>query len=166
MSDHSGGGSRSPSLSDAEVSRFLERLTPEQLASVASRAQQSLSEQSSPTQSARSAPSTSSSRRSRLSRASGPERGSERVLDENKEKKSRESWKDAWVVQLNYIRGAKHGEVGQTPTHGVDPRSQRSLLHCFPSVTKMVRHVGRNGGEFTTHTRVKKLTTQSQARRG
>ncbi|MCO5563467.1 hypothetical protein L7F22_017109 [Adiantum nelumboides] len=79
MSDHSGSGSRSPSLSDAEVSRFLERLTPEQLASVASKAQQSLSEQSSPTQSARSAPSASSSRRSRLSRASGPERGSERV---------------------------------------------------------------------------------------
>ncbi|MCO5611797.1 hypothetical protein L7F22_066056 [Adiantum nelumboides] len=78
MSDHSGSGSRSPSLSDAEVSRFLERLTPEQLASVASRAQQSLSEQSSPTQSARSASSASSSRRSRLSRASGPERGSER----------------------------------------------------------------------------------------
>ncbi|MCO5604782.1 hypothetical protein L7F22_058953 [Adiantum nelumboides] len=78
MSDHNGSGSRSPSLSDAEVNRFLERLTPEQLASVASRAQQSLSEQSSPTQSARSAPSASSSRRSRLSRASGPERGSER----------------------------------------------------------------------------------------
>ncbi|MCO5598265.1 hypothetical protein L7F22_052357 [Adiantum nelumboides] len=51
MSDHSGSGSRSPSLSDA---------------------------QSSPTQSARSASSASSSRRSRLSRASGPERGSER----------------------------------------------------------------------------------------
>ncbi|MCO5589231.1 hypothetical protein L7F22_043197 [Adiantum nelumboides] len=50
----------------------------DKLASVASRAQQPLSEQSSPTQSARSAPSASSSKRSRLSRASGPERGSER----------------------------------------------------------------------------------------
>ncbi|MCO5604765.1 hypothetical protein L7F22_058935 [Adiantum nelumboides] len=49
-----------------------------ELASVASKAQQSLSEQSSPTQSACSTPSALSSRRSRLSRASGPERGSER----------------------------------------------------------------------------------------
>ena len=80
MSDDSASSSRSrsPSVSDAEVSRFLQRLTPEQLAGLASRAQDTLSSHSSPARSDRSAPSASSRRsgRSRLSRASGPERGS------------------------------------------------------------------------------------------
>ncbi|MCO5595741.1 hypothetical protein L7F22_049788 [Adiantum nelumboides] len=41
-------------------------------------------------------------------------------LDDNKEKKSIQSWKDAWVVQLIHIRGARHGEFGRPPKQGVD----------------------------------------------
>ncbi len=84
MTDDSASSSRpspspspSPRISDTKFDRFLHRLTREQFASLADRAQHSLSGTPSPTHSERSAPSASSRRsgRSRLSRASGTERG-------------------------------------------------------------------------------------------
>ncbi|MCO5562199.1 hypothetical protein L7F22_056843 [Adiantum nelumboides] len=59
-------------------------------------------------------------------------------LDDNKEKKSRESWKDAWVVQLIHIRGARHGEFGRPPKQGVDLWSKvaTELASLFPECDK------------------------------
>ncbi|MCO5572028.1 hypothetical protein L7F22_025779 [Adiantum nelumboides] len=59
-------------------------------------------------------------------------------LDDNKEKKSRESWKDAWVVQLIHIHGARHGEFGRLPKQGVDLWSKvaTELASLFPECDK------------------------------
>ncbi|MCO5577712.1 hypothetical protein L7F22_031544 [Adiantum nelumboides] len=59
-------------------------------------------------------------------------------LDDNKEKKSRESWKDTWVVQLIHICGAKHGEFGRPPKQGVDLWSKvaTKLASLFPECDK------------------------------
>ncbi|MCO5613095.1 hypothetical protein L7F22_067369 [Adiantum nelumboides] len=59
-------------------------------------------------------------------------------LEDNKEKKSRESWKDGWVVQLIHIRGAKHGEFGRPPKQGGDLWSKvaTELASLFPECDK------------------------------
>ncbi|MCO5550863.1 hypothetical protein L7F22_004357 [Adiantum nelumboides] len=85
-------------------------------------------------------------------------------LDDNKEKTSRESWKDASVVQFIHIRGARHGEFGRPPKQGVDLWSKvaTELASLFPECDKDGQACRKNGGEFMTHTRGIKLTTQSQ----
>ncbi|MCO5603771.1 hypothetical protein L7F22_057923 [Adiantum nelumboides] len=58
--------------------------------------------------------------------------------DTTKEKKGRENWKDAWMVQLIHICGAMHAEFGKTPKQGIDLWSKvaTQLASLFPDCDK------------------------------
>ncbi|MCO5559092.1 hypothetical protein L7F22_012684 [Adiantum nelumboides] len=58
------------------------------------------------------------------------------INENNKEKKGRENWKDAWLVELIHVCEAMHNKFGKTPKQGVYLWSKVAtqlaslFLHC------------------------------------